>query len=254
MAPFRRRCRPYARLTRPVRHCYANSSWSGCGGGGVSRPAVRADGAGGGHARAELASVQEQLSSRAGRIGRAAHVALHEARRASSGAGLCDSGAIAALVLGAALLADPALGRGAPGSGPSRRTGGVEAGAERGAGPVRGVATGRAGRGGAPERLKALIAHSFEVVAIASRQDNYIYVSPASREIYGLTEKELIGKSVYEGSTGGPDQGAGYFTLAERIADGPDDYLPGDGRVRSGTWWNRTRPTSGLTRRCAAWC
>jgi len=49
------------------------------------------------------------------------------------------------------------------------------------------------------ERHRALARHAFDVMAILSREENYIHVSPASESIYGLTEKEMIGKSVYEG-------------------------------------------------------
>lgn len=51
----------------------------------------------------------------------------------------------------------------------------------------------------AEERHRALVAHAFDIMAVLSREENYIHVSPASRTIYGLTEKEMIGKSVYEG-------------------------------------------------------
>lgn len=69
----------------------------------------------------------------------------------------------------------------------------------------------------AEERLKALVRHSFEMVAILSREDNYIYVSPASEDLVGLTERELIGKSVYEGIH--PDdliKVQDYFTRAQK--------------------------------------
>ena len=51
----------------------------------------------------------------------------------------------------------------------------------------------------AEERTAALLRHTFETVAIVSREENYIYLSPAVEQMLGLREKELIGRSVYEG-------------------------------------------------------
>ena len=51
----------------------------------------------------------------------------------------------------------------------------------------------------AEERHIALVQHAFDLMAVLSRQENYIHVSPASVAFFGLTEKEMIGKSVYEG-------------------------------------------------------
>lgn len=51
----------------------------------------------------------------------------------------------------------------------------------------------------AEERHNALVRHAFELMAILSRQENYIHVSPACEAFFGLTDKEMIGKSVYEG-------------------------------------------------------
>lgn len=51
----------------------------------------------------------------------------------------------------------------------------------------------------AEERHNALVQHAFDLMAILSRQENYIHVSPASMAFFGLTEKEMIGRSVYEG-------------------------------------------------------
>lgn len=51
----------------------------------------------------------------------------------------------------------------------------------------------------AEERHIALVRHAFDIMAIVSRQDHYIYITPSCHALFGLTEKELIGKSVYEG-------------------------------------------------------
>ena len=51
----------------------------------------------------------------------------------------------------------------------------------------------------AEARHNALVLHAFDLMAILSRQENYIYVSPACEALFGLTDKEMIGKSVYEG-------------------------------------------------------
>jgi PAS domain S-box-containing protein len=51
----------------------------------------------------------------------------------------------------------------------------------------------------AEERHNALVLHAFDLMAILSRQENYIHVSPACEAFFGLTDKEMIGKSVYEG-------------------------------------------------------
>jgi len=51
----------------------------------------------------------------------------------------------------------------------------------------------------AEERLAALLRHTFETIAIISREENFIFLSPAVTAMLGLSEKELIGKSVYEG-------------------------------------------------------
>jgi PAS domain S-box-containing protein len=51
----------------------------------------------------------------------------------------------------------------------------------------------------AEERTAALLRNTFETVAIVSREENYIYISPAVEQMLGLREKELIGRSVYEG-------------------------------------------------------
>lgn len=173
-------------------------------------------------ARAELASIQEQLSAlRLHESGARLTSLFHEARRASERRGAyAISGAIAALVLLFALLSW------IPRWGAARREAalrGEQEALKQALNEAR-AQSAELQRGGqeeaarlSEERLKALIAHSFEVVAIVSRQDNYIYVSPASREIYGLTEKELIGKSVYEGiHREDLIKVQDYFTLAQK--------------------------------------
>jgi len=51
----------------------------------------------------------------------------------------------------------------------------------------------------AEERHNALVLHAFDLMAILSRQEHYIHASPACEAFFGLTDKEMIGKSVYEG-------------------------------------------------------
>lgn len=51
----------------------------------------------------------------------------------------------------------------------------------------------------AEERLTALLRHTFEIVAIVSREEHFIFLSPAVEQVLGIPQKELIGKSVYEG-------------------------------------------------------
>ncbi len=54
----------------------------------------------------------------------------------------------------------------------------------------------------AEERLVTLLRNTFEMVSIISREENYIFLSPAVERVLGLPQKELIGKSVYEGIHG----------------------------------------------------
>ncbi len=51
----------------------------------------------------------------------------------------------------------------------------------------------------AEERMAALLCHTFEIAAIVSREEHFIFLSPAVETVLGIPEKELIGKSVYEG-------------------------------------------------------
>ncbi len=51
----------------------------------------------------------------------------------------------------------------------------------------------------AEERMAALLRHTFDMLAIVSREEHFIFLSPSVEAMLGIPQKELIGKSVYEG-------------------------------------------------------
>ncbi|MCF6285774.1 MAG: PAS domain S-box protein, partial [Candidatus Hydrogenedentes bacterium] len=51
----------------------------------------------------------------------------------------------------------------------------------------------------AEERLATLLNNTFDMVCIISREENFIFISPAVTPMLGLSREELIGRSVYEG-------------------------------------------------------
>src|SRR5262245_33868714 len=98
---------------------------------------------------------------------------------------------------------------------------------------------------GQDKRLRALVQHSFDVIALVGRDATIQYISPSVERVLGYTPNEFIGVEGFEQIH--PEDIAEVRRHFDAVLKQPGDSLPIDTRLRhkDGSWrWIESRITN----------